>query len=229
MNVELFLKGIIVGLSVSAPFGPMAMMVVQKCLNRGRRVGFVSGLGVGAADISFAIIAGFGLTFIIDFIIEQQLIIQLVGASILLFLGIRLFTRNPAVEKRKQLKKYNTKLWSSFISMFLLTLSNPVGVFIHAGIFAGFGLVDNYTSINELFYLILGVALGAVCWWLFISSILSKFGNKISMRLLLWINKIAGITIMIFGVIIILSVFTDNNRFKMPDKSPKQQDYKTNN
>ena len=55
---ETFLLGII----VSAPLGPMGILVVQRTLNKGRSFGWVSGLGVATADVLFSFIALFGLT-----------------------------------------------------------------------------------------------------------------------------------------------------------------------
>lgn len=217
MDWILLLKGIIVGIAVSAPLGPMAMMVVQRNLNQGRQQGFYSGLGVAAADTTFAIIAGFGLTVIIGFIREQQIIIQLIGAALLIFLGIRLFTRNPAIERRRQMRKRNGGFWGAFVSMYLLTLSNPVGVFILGGIFAAFGLINEQSTFTSLLGLIIGVAAGATSWWAFLAFLLSRFGPRIRLRTLLWINKIAGLIIIGFGVVILLSLFQGDTRFEMPN------------
>ncbi|MGM0649208.1 MAG: LysE family translocator [Bacteroidota bacterium] len=205
MDSIIYIKGILVGIAVSAPLGPMAMMVVQRCLNQGRKTGFISGLGVATADTVFAIVAGFGLSVIIDFLSDNIIIFKLMGAALLIFLGIRLFTRNPAVERRKALKRQNANLWNAYLSMVIFTLSNPAFLLIHGGIFAAFGLLTKGMLFNNLLFLVLGVASGAVLWWLFLTWVLHIFGKNIKLRILLWINRIAGIAILIFGLMVLMS------------------------
>ena len=53
------IKGFIVGLCASVPMGPVAILVVQKTLNKGRSAGFVAGLGATVVDTIYAIIALF--------------------------------------------------------------------------------------------------------------------------------------------------------------------------
>ena len=62
MLAEIFIKGILIGLLVSVPLGPIGVLCIQRTLNKGRMSGFVSGLGAAVADTIFAVIAGFGLT-----------------------------------------------------------------------------------------------------------------------------------------------------------------------
>ncbi|MFW5805283.1 MAG: LysE family translocator [Bacteroidales bacterium] len=205
MDSIIFIKGILIGIAVSVPLGPMAMMVVTRTLNHGRKTGFFSGLGVATADTIFAIVAIFGLSAITDFFFEFELVFKLIAAAILIFLGVRLFTRNPAVERRKA-KTIHPRVWSNYNSMVLFTLSNPAFVLVHGGILAAFGLITKDMHINDMLLLVVGVACGGVLWWFFLTSVLSHFGRNISLRGLLWMNKIAGIAILIFGVMVLVSV-----------------------
>ncbi|MDA3818882.1 MAG: LysE family translocator [Candidatus Delongbacteria bacterium] len=205
MDSIIFIKGILIGIAVSVPLGPMAMMVVTRTLNQSRKTGFFSGLGVATADTMFAIVAIFGLSAIIDFFFEYELVFKLIAAAILIFLGIRLFTKNPAVERRKARAIQPRKAWSNYTSMVLFTLSNPAFVLVHGGLLAAFGLITKDMHFNNTLLLVIGVVSGAVLWWFFLTWILSRFGKKLSLRHLLWVNKIAGIVILIFGLMVLMS------------------------
>jgi threonine/homoserine/homoserine lactone efflux protein len=61
MDLGLFPRGVIIGLSVAAPIGPMGVLCIRRTLTRGSLNGFVSGLGVAAADACFAAVAAFDL------------------------------------------------------------------------------------------------------------------------------------------------------------------------
>ena len=71
MVLEFLIKGVIIGFTASVPLGPIGVLCIQKTINKGRMSGFVSGLGAAASDTIYAIIAGFGLTFVTNFILES--------------------------------------------------------------------------------------------------------------------------------------------------------------
>ena len=124
MELQYILKGLIVGFSASVPLGPMGVLIIQRTVNKGRVSGFLSGLGAATADTFYSVIAGFSLTYIINFIIAQQTYFQIFGSALLIYIGFRIFYTNPAKQLRKQLRQ-GTNLFKDFISIFLITVSNP--------------------------------------------------------------------------------------------------------
>jgi len=85
--VEIIIKGIIIGLFVSVPLGPIGMLCIQRTLNRGRKFGIATGLGATTSDLVYTMITLFFLNFVIDFIEQQRYIIQLIGSIILIIFG----------------------------------------------------------------------------------------------------------------------------------------------
>ena len=207
MLADFVWKGILVGLSASIPLGPIGILTIQRTLNKGRFAGFVSGSGAAAADAFYAILAGFGVSIIIDFIIEYQNVFKIVGGLFLLFLGVKLFVTNPAKVMRKQLKQKNKGLWGDFLSSFALTISNPVGLFVFMAVFAGLGLIGQEIHYVSVILLISGVFAGGCLWWFTLTLLVSVFRNQFKMRRLLLINKLAGILVFLFGIFIIVSMF----------------------
>ena len=63
---EIILKGIIIGVVVSAPMGPVGVLCIQRTLNKGRWYGFVTGIGASISDIIYALLTGYGMSFIFD-------------------------------------------------------------------------------------------------------------------------------------------------------------------
>ncbi|MDD3858857.1 MAG: LysE family transporter [Bacteroidales bacterium] len=203
-------KGIIVGLSASIPLGPIGVLCIQRTLNKGKTSGFISGLGAAAADGFYAIVAGFSISIVIDSLVEYQLYLRILGGLVLLFLGYKLMTANPGVQLRKQLRKKRTGLFGDFISIFALTVSNPITVFVFAAVFAGFGIVDKESNILSVLILILGVLIGATSWWFTLSSVVSIFRQKFKLRRMLIINRVAGVLVIIFGLFIFGTLFFNN-------------------
>lgn len=96
MELSLLFKGMIVGLSIAAPVGPIGVLCIRRTLAGGRVAGLLSGLGAATADAVYGSIAGFSLTFISSFLISQQAWIRLVGGIFLCYLGVRTFLSQPA-------------------------------------------------------------------------------------------------------------------------------------
>ena len=206
MIPAIFIKGIIIGLLVSAPLGPIGIMCIQRTLNRGYLAGFVSGLGAAAADTIFAVIAGFGLTIIINFIEEKHIYFQILGGIFVLYIGYRIFNTNPVKQLRLQ-RLSKTKLSQDFASIFLLTISNPMAIFLFIAIMAALKVANGLLSLFELSILIAGVVGGAILWWFVLASIANRFRKRIRLKSIWWLNKITGSVVFLFGLVVILSIW----------------------
>lgn len=199
-------QGILVGLSATIPLGPIGVLCIQRTLNKGRTSGFVSGLGAASADSVYAILAGFGVSVIIDSLIQHQVAIRLVGAVVLLGMGYKVFTTNPGIQLRRQMRRKHKGLFGDFVSTFALTASNPLTVIYFIGIFAGFNIVSTRSDVLSIAILIVGVFTGAVSWWFTLTSIVNTFRKKFRLRSLLYINRVAGILIILFAIGVGVSV-----------------------
>jgi threonine/homoserine/homoserine lactone efflux protein len=204
MGIMIFIKGIILGFSASLPLGPIGLICIQKTLNKGRWAGIVSGSGAALSDTFFAIIAAFGISFISDFIEQQQFILRIIGSAILILLGLRIFLTNPAIQIRKQKLKKNN-LFADFISIFFLTLSNPVTVFVFGAVFASSGIIKVQNSFLDLVLVVIGVFVGAMVWWLILVNFVNLFRSKFRLKRLWWINKITGAVIFLFGLFVLIA------------------------
>jgi threonine/homoserine/homoserine lactone efflux protein len=205
MDIILLLKGAIVGFLASIPLGPVGVLCIQRTINKGKTSGLFSGLGAAVVDMLYAVVAVLGLSFIIKFIEEQAVYFQFVGGFVLLFLGIRIFYTNPVHQIRKHRRK-KSNLVEDFLSVVVLTLSNPLAVFLFIAAFAGIGIVAANKAWFNSGLLILGVFMGATLWWLLLTRTVNAFRKKFRLKQLWWVNKIAGAAIVLFGFFAVLSI-----------------------
>ncbi len=206
MGVEFIIKGLIVGFLASIPLGPVGVLCIQRTINKGRIHGVVSGMGAATVDSFFALVAALGLTYIINFIEEQHFYIQLIGGGILVFLGAKIFNTNPIKQIRRHRRKKN-KLIEDYFSVLFLTLSNPLAVFLFVAAFAGIGIVSSKDSTLSSSFVVAGVFGGAMIWWGLLTFFVDLFRKRFRLKQLWWINKIAGLLIIVFGVAAMFSVF----------------------
>lgn len=201
--LDIIFEGIIIGICTSIPVGPIAILCIQRTLQKGRWHGFCSGLGAATSDTLYALLALLGLSVVMAFIESHQLVIQIIGSVIMMLFGIYIFFQNPASSIRKQ-QEGNVNYWQDYLTAFLLTLSNPLMIFLFIGLFARFTFLSEVPS---PFYVIMGIVSifgGASLWWLFLTFIASTFKKRFNFRGLWLLNKITGILIAalaLFGLI----------------------------
>ena len=204
MEFTFFLKGIAIGFVMAVPVGPIGIMCIRKTLTEGRLRALIIGLGAATADLFYGCIAVFGLTFISDALDSQRIWIRLVGGALLLFLGIRTFRAQPSDPKSK-FKIHSSGMLGSYLYTVLLTLTNPLTIFAFIAVFAALGL-GNGLSIFSASTLVAGVFIGSCLWFFLLSSGALFFRKKLDLFGLTWVNKIAGILIIISGVIVMVSL-----------------------
>jgi threonine/homoserine/homoserine lactone efflux protein len=202
MDVVFFLKGLIIGFAMAIPIGPVGVLCIRKTLAEGHSRGLIIGLGAATADSLYGSIAAFGLTFVSDVIASQHFWLSLVGGGLLFFLGIRTFR----VKRKDPIIPFDNKgLLGSYVSAFLLALTNPVTIFAFVAVFAAFGLGQKVMSISACI-LVLGVFAGSCLWFLTLSYIATSFRKKLDSSGLRWVNRIAGVLIILSGVAAFVSL-----------------------
>lgn len=195
MLLQSYANGILTGILASVPLGPIGVLIIQRTLSKGRYAGLFSGIGAAFSDMVYAIIAAFSLSFVIDFVREQQNYLQLFGSIVVLGFGVFLFLSNPVGQLRRQQKTSASTLFNDLATTFAITISNPMIIFIFLGIFTGFNIIETGET-EHILITILGIFSGAILWWFFISTLVSLFRGKFNPRRLFWVNRISGIVIM---------------------------------
>lgn len=185
-------RGLAIGMLISAPTGPIGMLVIQRTLGKGRWPGFFTGMGAGLSDLIYCLLTGFGLSFMTEFIDRHQLLLQLVGSIVLAIFGLYLFRKNPTRSLKAPDVKA-TNYWSDFVTGFLLTFSNPLILFFIIGLFARFAFI--LPEFQPYHHIVAYTAIfgGALLWWWGVTTLVHRLGRRINVRSLKLINRIIGI------------------------------------
>ncbi len=198
--IEIIIKGILIGLCISVPLGPIGMLTIQRTLNRGQKYGIATGLGATTSDLIYTIITLFFLSFVLDFIEEHRFIIQLAGSLVVAIFGLYIFRSNPATQPKPN-ETFKHSLFRDFMTSFGLTLSNPLVLFVLIALFARFEFIGNKTTLLVSVIGISSILGGAILWWSLLTFLVSKFKNKLNMRELKIINQIIGLVIIGIGFV----------------------------
>jgi threonine/homoserine/homoserine lactone efflux protein len=195
--IELLIRGLIAGLIIAAPVGPINVLCISRTLRKGRASGLLSGLGAAAADTFYGCIAGFSITFVIQFLIREEFWIRLIGGILLVIIGISYYFKRPQPLNQDATEETGH---SDFVSTFLLTLTNPTTVMSFLAVLTGLGMSQGRVSWRTLL-LVLGIGCGSMLWWIILVSIVCRLRDRFNDRMMVWMNRIAGVAIGGFGIV----------------------------
>lgn len=205
MDLALLFSGMAIGLAVTAPLGPVNILVIRNAVRRGFTVAFLVGLGAVAGDVLFATAAAYGVSWMSHLIADYARALMIAGGLLLAVTGVWLARKRPSLSAIDGEDGQTVKLVGKMLAAFGLTISNPGEFF---GFIAIFGTMSGVLRLHEDAArpptVIAGVALGAVAWWLFLTYLVSHLKTRISERALGLISRWTGILIAAFGFALLM-------------------------
>lgn len=196
MYLGLLGRGFALGFTIAAVIGPISLLVVQRTLAQGRVIGLVSGLGAATADATYGAIAAFGLSALTGALLDERRAIGLLGGGFLLWLAWRTVRALPGavIDERGQ----QLGLPGAYLSILVLTLTNPMTILPFAALFAGLN-VTGKDAVGSAF-VTAGVFAGSLAWSVLLMSAVAALRGRITPHWLRAINVVSGGAIGAFGV-----------------------------
>lgn len=195
------LKGLLIGICASVPLGPIAILVLQKSLSEGHRAGFMAGLGACLVDTLYAVIAMFALAFAESFIEDHRILIMVGGGIIVILLGCSMAFKDPF---RKMKEEHQTPSYSlkDFFQAVIMGISNPGAIFVIFALFAFFGIQLEPHDFRVA-PILLSLSGGSALYWFLFSWAFSRFRKSFKLSTLLWLNRAAGVIVIIIGIALV--------------------------
>lgn len=216
MDISFLVKGLIIGLAIAVPVGPISILCINRALVKGFWSGFVSGVGSAVADSVYAYIGIFGITFISSILVNQQLWLRLIGGLFLCYLGVKTFLNKTTVQLSKTTSLHLVSDWEKdltedFLSTFFLAMTNPMTFLPFAAIFVS-SLSENVSPDEvDKWVFVLGVFISAAIWGSLLSSIASWLRIRFNFHSLRWVNRVSGVTIIAFAWYILWNLSIDSS------------------
>ncbi|MCM1110282.1 MAG: LysE family transporter [Clostridium sp.] len=196
--LSLAFHGLVIGILISAPMGPIGVLVIQRTLNKGRRPAFLTGCGAALSDLTYSLLTGLGLSFVHDFIEQNQAVLQIVGSLFIVAYALFLFRKNPS-RTLKTPDVASSNDWKDFATGFIFTFSNPLILFFIIGLFARFNFLDNATSALHYATGYLAIAAGALGWWFVITYFVNKVRSHFNLRAMWIVNRVVATLLMLMA------------------------------
>jgi len=203
MDLTLIIAGVAIGLAMSAPLGPVNLIVIRTALCHDLKVAFLAGLGAVLADVLIAGIAAYGIQSISHLILNYAKFLQIAGGLFLIVLGIRTARTHFAASD------LTSGLHSAKFGLtFSLSVTNPGLVLGYLAIFSS---LSTHLALGASPYrpamVLLGIAMGGALWWLLLSFFIGRLKTRLGPSTLDRINRWSGILVAAFGFLLLWKAF----------------------
>lgn len=199
----LFIKSVVMGLSIAVPVGPIGMLCIQRSLSRGFRAGFATGIGAACADAIYGLLGALGIAGIVTAFPMLTVGLKIGGGAFLVWLAWTIL-RQPPAEAALQRDLPRTTVLRDFLTTFGLTLSNPMTILSFVGIFAALGPLSGTPGSSvepAVAWMVAGVFVGSAAWWLCLSSATAALRTKLSLAFMHGLSRVSAAVIAVFGAV----------------------------
>lgn len=199
MNFSLILYGIIIGMVVACPFGPIGLIYIQKSLENNKIESFFAGLGIASADMIYSVTAAFGIKVLHNFIVKYSEIIRFVAIIVLCIYGLH------AAFKRYQFtlqKREENNIVKAYFHTFLIAVNNPSTIVLFIFLFSFFAIEGVLTKPNSII-LIISIFIGSNILWSILNLVIQKIKKRENIKYLRRINNISGFFLIFLSLILI--------------------------
>ena len=198
--------GLVIGVLIAAPVGPVNVLCIQRAIERGVAAGILAGLGAVLGDGLIALLAALGVGQITGAIGRYRDLIQLVGGVVLACFGVMLARSMPRLvaeaPPRAEWASIRDHIWD-VPKTFLLTITNPGAVLGLVAIFGGVSSFVDVQSTPQALWLVAAIVAGSMMWWVFLSAMVGRIRHRVTEARLKKINTAAGLMLVLLGVLMV--------------------------
>ncbi len=199
----IFLKAILIGLSVAMPIGPISTLAIKNCLTRGFAIGFATSFGASITEGFYGFVATGGLAFISEFLTNYISEVKVIsGIALILLAAYEIKTAKDF--SFTEIKMKSRGFFKTMFFVAFLTLGSPMTIVLFVGVFAT--MSGTVLTQSEMIVTVIGIFSGSVLWAFIMCGTVSAIRHKLSQTLMSYVKIFAGLVIGAFGTYGICSV-----------------------
>lgn len=189
---------IFLGLSLSAPIGPINAAQLDKGIRGGFWPAWFVGLGAISADIIYMLLVYFGVIHLLEAPFVKAFL-WLFGFFVLVYTGVESMKDAGKISKA-DMRGGEVSLFKSMLSGFLMSLTNPLSILFWLGIYGSIlaKTVSEYPMKQLLIYSG-AIVLGILIWDITMAAASSIFRKILTTRVLKAISMLSGLSLVGFG------------------------------
>jgi threonine/homoserine/homoserine lactone efflux protein len=194
-EISVFLRGLVLGVVIAAPVGPVGILCIRRTLEKGIFAGLATGLGAALADAVFAAIAAFGVTAALSLLTGAEKEIRFFGGFFLMVMAVRMFFNKITMERGNEVSAAG--LIKAFMTGFIITITNPLTII---GILAVIATFAGHLSYVQAAILTGGIFCGSLAWWVLLGGGVFLIRKHFTNHALVWVNRGTAILLLVLAV-----------------------------
>jgi threonine/homoserine/homoserine lactone efflux protein len=162
------LLGMVAGFSVALPYGPVGFVMIRRFYLFGMNSGMYSAFGGALSDAFYAIVVGFGLHRVSQFLLSVASYAEIFAGGALIYIGVRAMQHKLHLHEDEE----ENHPIQDVTSTFLLNFLNPTLIFSFALVFTILNKILHGVpmSFGQTSMFIVGIVIGACLVWLLIGK-----------------------------------------------------------
>lgn len=195
---EAVFSGIGLGLVLAVLIGPVFFLLINVSLADGFKPAMYIATGVVLSDALYILIVVFAgkVTGILN---DNHQVVGIAGGLLLIFFGFAQFIKKPEMQSSDLPRKIHNKPWINFVSGFTLNLLNPFVLIFWIGVTGGIRFDHKYAGYETLVFF--SSALVTIYSTDLLKAKLAlTLRRMVTLKFLLWLNRLSGIGLMAFGI-----------------------------
>lgn len=199
-----FWEGVIAGLGVAVPVGPIAVLIAAVGLRRGFWYGFMAGAGTASVDFFYACVAaltGEALALVLS---PYADVLRLISALVLFSIGSfglwRVRKTSTTGGANQILIEGKLRVYAQFLG---LTLINPLTIVYFSALILS-REVSNVVTFGERVEFVVGAGLASLSWQTLLAALGATARKNLSPRFQLFASLLGNMVVIGFGLRIIL-------------------------
>ncbi len=200
------LKGILIGMIVSAPLGPVGVLCLRETLHGGRREGMLTGIGAMVSDVLYGFIVYLGVGLVLDFVMQYDALLRLIGGVIILVFAVWVYrnSHNPVktAPTQRLSKRHGAR---KIVTAFFVTISNPFIMLLMLPLYTRFHFVQSDGFGLTFLIAMLGLGSGCMLWWYILTYLVNLIATRTGHG---GVRIISQGTAIVLGVIGVIGIYT---------------------
>lgn len=197
--MSIILGYIFLGLSLSAPIGPINAAQLDKGIRGGFWHAWFVGLGAISADIIYMLLVYLGVIHFLETPYVKAFL-WIFGFFVLVYTGIESM-KDAGKITPADMRGNTGSLGKSFFSGFLMSISNPLSILFWLGIYGSIlAEAANVYPMRQLLIYSGAIVFGILLWDITMAAASSIFRKLLTLRVLKGISLLSGLSLVGFGL-----------------------------
>jgi threonine/homoserine/homoserine lactone efflux protein len=187
------------GFLVAAQVGPIWLLCLRSVLRGRFAIGVAIGVGAATVDMVYAGLGVAGAAGVLRTVPQLRLALGLVGASVLVFLGVRTLWSAVCIRAGLETDQEVASPRRAFVTALIATASNPLTIASWAALFTAASSADLARSTFDAVQLVVGVGVGSLTWFTALSAFTALLRRRAGQRGLKVADGVSGLGLTGFG------------------------------